>query len=106
MNRQVCIRAVLLLYFLLAAACSPQEDVLSSDVEPGFALEGMFRYMADAALFRDCRNNLVFPVAMEAQYIELERAYLNSGIEPGSEVMIRLKGRLLDRAAMEGDQNE
>jgi uncharacterized lipoprotein YbaY/heat shock protein HslJ len=69
-------------------------------------LEGMFRYMADAALFRDCRSNKVFPVSMEGAYIELERAYLNSGIEAGNEVMVELSGRFLERPAMEGNHNE
>ena len=72
----------------------------------GMELEGMFRYMADAALFRDCRTNKVFPVAMEGAYIELERAYLNSGINAGKEVMVRLLGRYLERPAMEGNRNE
>ena len=73
---------------------------------PGMELEGMFRYMADAALFRDCRDNKTYPVSMEGAYIELERAYLNSDIEAGSEVMIKLRGRLLERPAMEGNSNE
>jgi len=72
----------------------------------GMALEGMFRYMADAALFRDCRTNKVFPVAMEGAYLELERAYLNSGIEGGAEVLVQLRGRYLERPAMEGNHNE
>ena len=73
---------------------------------PGMELEGMFRYMADAALFRDCGDNKTYPVSMEGAYIELERAYLNSGIEAGSEVMVQLRGRLLERPAMEGNSNE
>jgi copper homeostasis protein (lipoprotein) len=72
----------------------------------GIELEGMFRYMADAAIFLDCRTGKAFPVSMEAQYIELERAYLNSGIAPGGELMVRLRGRYLERPAMEGDRNE
>ena len=72
----------------------------------GMALEGMFRYLADAALFRDCRTNKVFPVAMEGGYIELERAYLDSGIEAGKEIMVRLQGRYLERPAMEGNNNK
>jgi uncharacterized lipoprotein YbaY/heat shock protein HslJ len=74
--------------------------------EPGMELEGMFRYMADAARFRDCRSGKSFPVAMEGAYIELERAYLNSGINAGSEVMVRLRGRYLERPAMENNHNE
>lgn len=73
---------------------------------PGIELEGMFRYMADAALFRDCRDNKTYPVSMEGAYIELERAYSDSGIEAGSEVMAQLRGRLLERPAMEGNYNE
>lgn len=72
----------------------------------GIGLEGMFRYLADAALFRDCRTNRVFPVAMEGCYIELERAYLDSGIEAGKEIMVRLQGRYLERPAMEGNNKE
>ena len=68
---------------------------------PGMELTGMFRYMADAAIFRDCRNNKTYPVAMEGNYIELERAYLNSGIVAGEKIMIKLRGRLLERDGME-----
>jgi len=80
------------------AAESPRQD------SAGMALEGMFRYMADAAVFRDCRTGKAFPVAMEAEYVELERAYLDARSEPGSEVMVRLRGRYLERPAMEGEQ--
>lgn len=78
----------------------------AGDPAPGMAIEGMFRYMADAAIFRDCRSGKEFPVAMESAYIDLERAYLESRGEPGSEVMVRLSGRYLERPAMEGDQKE
>jgi copper homeostasis protein (lipoprotein) len=62
---------------------------------PGMELEGMFRYMADAPLFRNCSDGKTWPVSMEGQYIELERAYLNSGIEPGDEVRVTLRGRII-----------
>jgi len=100
------------LLVLLIAGCKQQEQTAATTAEgqpadgsPGMELEGMFRYTADAALFRDCRNDKTFPVSMEGDYIELERAYLNSGIEPGSEVMVKLRGRLLERPAMEGNTN-
>lgn len=80
--------------------------VKSADEPTGMLLKGTFRYMADAALFRDCRNNKTYPVSMEGAYIELERAYLNSGTEPGSETMVEIQGRLLQRPAMEGNHNE
>ena len=86
------------------APSSDSDD--AQDESVGMTLEGMFRYMADAALFRDCRSGKAFPVAMEAKYIDLERAYLDSDVEPGSEIMVRLRGRYLERTGMEGDRME
>lgn len=110
MKKQILLLPALLM--LLVVGCDQPEQVAVTDTEtqqhtesPGMELEGMFRYMADAALFRDCRNNKSYPVSMEGAYIELERAYLNSGIEPGSEVMVKLRGRLLERPPMEGNHN-
>jgi copper homeostasis protein (lipoprotein) len=116
MQRNLLITAVLMLFGLSLSACAkqqepvvnesaPADDAIQSD-SPGMALEGMFRYMADAALFRDCRSGKAFPVAMEAKYIDLERAYLESRVEAGSEVMVRLRGRYLERPPMEGGQME
>jgi len=111
MKKQRLLLAALLI--LLVAGCNQPEQAATTDPEtqqadslPGMELEGMFRYMADAALFRDCRDNKSYPVSMEGDYIELERAYLNSGIEAGSEVMVQLRGRLLERPAMEGNTNK
>jgi len=100
------------LLILLVTGCGQQEqavvavaDTRPPDASPAMELEGMFSYMADAALFRDCRNNKTWPVSMEGAYIEIERAYLNSGISPGSEVYVKLEGRLLERPAMEENHN-
>jgi copper homeostasis protein (lipoprotein) len=96
----------------VAGAAAPEpapavpESTAAAKPAAGVELEGMFRYLADAALFRDCRSNRSYPVAMEGAYIELERAYLNSGIEAGSEVYVNLVGRLLERPSMEGNNIE
>jgi copper homeostasis protein (lipoprotein) len=66
-------------------------------------LTGMFTYMADTAMFMDCRNGRRFPVAMEGAYIDLERAYMNSGKESGQAIQAVVRGRYLARPAMEGD---
>lgn len=81
-------------------------EIKPSSTMKGAALAGMFRYMADAALFLDCRTNKLYPVAMEGAYIELERAYLDSGITGGEELMVNVEGRFLERPAMEGDRTE
>ena len=100
--------ALFVLTVLLLTACNKHQDPVVSETDrtPGTALEGMFRYMADAAIFRDCHDGKEFPVAMESNYIDLERAYLENRGEPGSEVLVRLRGRYLERPAMEGDQKE
>jgi len=115
-QRKSLLSTISLLTALSLSACTKQQepevneaasidDAIQND-PPGMALEGMFRYMADAAQFRDCHSGKAFPVAMEAKYIDLERAYLGSRVEAGSEIMVRLQGRYLERPPMEGDQAE
>ncbi len=85
-----------------AANPAPAADPAATATE----LEGMFSYMADAARFWDCRTGRDYPVSMEGAYIELERAYLNSGITAGEKIHVQLRGRYLERPAMEGNHNE
>lgn len=90
----------------IPATVSPPDPELEAEEAPvGLELAGSFIYMADAALFEDCRDMRVYPVAMEGAYIEVERAYLNSGIKGGEPLMVQLTGRFLERPAMEGDRN-
>ena len=67
-------------------------------------MRGMFRYFADAATFRDCASGEVYPVAIEGAYLELERAYLNSGIPPTKEMLVEIQGRYEHRPSMEYNQ--
>jgi heat shock protein HslJ len=67
-------------------------------------MRGMFRYLADAALFTDCATARRLPVAMEGDYLALERAYLEGRSEPGTEVLVTFRGRVEERPAMEGDR--
>ena len=92
---------------VLAPSVSPP-DLSKSDTrnDGGTKLSGMFTYMADAAIFENCRDNRVYPVSMEGAYIELERAYLNSGIEGGEPLLVEVEGRFLERPPMEGNVNK
>jgi len=83
---------------MLTAVPEPSTDSLP--------LRGMFRYFADAAQFRDCDTDEVYAVAMEGAYIDLERAYLNSEIEPAAELLVELQGRYQERPEMEGNKNK
>ncbi len=92
---------------LVAAQSSPeQSDVPSDELAPGMELDGMFKYSADIALFRDCRSGRSFPVEMSGKYAELEHVYLNSGIEAGEELKVKLHGRYLERPGREENTSE
>lgn len=67
-------------------------------------LIGEFRYLADAPSFTRCDNGERLPVAMEGDYLALERAY--RGTPPGSPLTVSLQGRLLPRLSMEESQGE
>ena len=82
-------------YTLAAGPLDPAEVALP--------MTGMFRYMADAALFEECLTGRAYPVAMEQAYIEAERAYLAlEDRAPGAPVLAVLDGRLAVRPSMEG----
>ncbi|PWB78297.1 MAG: hypothetical protein C3F15_02100 [Holophagae bacterium] len=66
-------------------------------------MRGMYRYMADAALFEECLTGRRFPVAQEADNVALERAYLDALHDPGAPVLVSLEGQIAERPAMEGD---
>jgi len=82
-------------------------DLLRADeldpFEEAVPMTGMFRYMADAALFTECQTEAAFPVAQENDYLALERAYLAHRQTPGEPLFATLTGRVGQRTKMEGD---
>jgi copper homeostasis protein (lipoprotein) len=75
-------------------------------IEPRLVMRGMYSYFADAAMFEECLSGRRIPVAMEADNVALERAYLENRGEPGENVLVSFQGRLAERPAMEGDRME
>jgi len=71
-------------------------------MEPRLQLLGMFRYLADAPLFRDCHSELQWPVAMSDDYRALEHAYRARHTPPGSELLVVLDGRIEQRPKVDG----
>jgi uncharacterized lipoprotein YbaY/uncharacterized lipoprotein NlpE involved in copper resistance len=66
-------------------------------------LRGLVSYLAEDAHFVDCRTGKKFPIAMEGEYTALEHAYLAAGAEPDGELMASFEGRIVERAAADGE---
>jgi copper homeostasis protein (lipoprotein) len=71
-------------------------------LEPRLTMRGMFTYMADTAVFEECLTRRRLPVAMEAEYISLERAYTENRAEPGQAIAANVEGRIVERVHVEG----
>jgi heat shock protein HslJ len=70
---------------------------------PGAKLMGgMFVYLADAARLTDCFTDRSYPVAMEGDYLSLERAYTEARPGPGEPLMVTFAGSIEQRPPMEG----
>lgn len=63
---------------------------------------GMYRYLADAASFDECRTGKRWPVQLAAGHPALERAYLASRQQPGQPVLASIEGRFETSAAEPG----
>ena len=70
-------------------------------VEPRLEMSGMFRYMADAATFTECRSGQRWPVATEGGYRDLEAEYLKYRQQPGEDLMVSLEGQVATRPNMD-----
>ena len=71
-------------------------------IAPRLAMRGMFRYMADAAIFEECLTRRKLPVLMQGDYLALEKTYTRTRREPGAAILVTLHGRIVERAGMEG----
>ncbi len=71
-------------------------------IAPSLAMRGMFRYLADAAIFEECLTRRKLPVLMQGDYLALETTYTRTRREPGAAILVTLQGRIVERAGMEG----
>lgn len=69
-------------------------------------MEGLYKYMADAALFKECLTGKYYPVAFEADNVALEKAYLKDTNGTGDFLKVELKGKIVKRPKMEGEGEE
>ena len=71
-------------------------------LEPSLHMRGMFSYFADSASFEECLTGRQMQVAMEADYLRLEQAYMQARREPGEALLANLRGRIIERVNQEG----
>ncbi|MEE9430623.1 MAG: hypothetical protein V3V16_06250 [Melioribacteraceae bacterium] len=64
--------------------------------------KGYFSYFADVGLFVDCETNEKYPVAMEGDYLALEKEYLEMAKITGEKIIVTLNGKIEKRNKMEG----
>ncbi len=73
-------------------------------LEPRLTMRGMYRPMAEAAVFEECVTGLRLPVAMEGDNAALESAYATARRVPDAPVLASVEGRIAPRSLMEGDR--
>jgi len=70
-------------------------------LEPKVLMWGMYQYMADAAMFQECRTGRKLPVLFEKDNLALERAYTQDEIEAGGLLKVQIEGQIVQRSSME-----
>jgi copper homeostasis protein (lipoprotein) len=80
-----------------------QRLAAAEPIEPRLHLAGMFRYLADAASISLCATGANLPVAMEGDYLPLERAYLvaRPADAPGQPMLVSLEALISNRPSAE-----
>lgn len=71
-------------------------------LEPRVPMRGIYTYMADAGIFRECLTQLKLPVAQEGDNAALESGYQRARQQPAEEVLVNVDGRIALRPRMEG----
>jgi len=89
--------------FLVLAVFALEPIPIAYGQVPVLPFTGEMRYMADAALFTDCRTGRTYPIAMEADYLKMERAYLKAVVEPGAPQYVTFEGFIVPKPKMEGE---
>lgn len=76
---------------------------LLAPIVPQLELNGLFTYMADSAMLHDCATGRRMPVAMERDYLQLERTWLDaSDYTMDRPLPTRVEARIVERVNMEG----
>jgi heat shock protein HslJ len=72
----------------------------------GPAVAGDLTYLADAAMLTECATGKRHPVAMEGDWLRMERGYRAAAPSPGAPLHVTFEGRVEQRPKMEGSGTE
>lgn len=72
-------------------------------VELKLTLGGEMTYIADAARFTECLTGRSYPMAMEGDFVKLERAYRAVVEAPGARLYVTFDGSIVDRPRVDRD---
>jgi heat shock protein HslJ len=67
---------------------------------------GEMVYQAGATRFTDCASGASYPIAMEGDFVALQRAYLDGATKPGAPLWVTFEGIVQDRPRMEEGTGE
>ena len=99
-----------MVYPVLMDGASSKVDMLlkrvSTGTDSGALMGGEMVYMADAARFFECTSGRSYPIAMEAEFQKMQRAYMDRVSSPGARLYVTFEGSLADRPRMEGAGTE
>ena len=88
---------ILLCLMLVVGSCISTQKKENKNL-----FKGYFTYIADAALFIDCKDNKRYPVAKESDYLKLETEYLKTVKDGGEKILITLNGEIIEKNKIEG----
>ncbi len=92
-------KIIILLLLPILFSCSSVDSEKKAN-----ELKGFYSYMADAAMFKDCKTNKKYPVAFEADNASLEKAYLDVVENAGEEIIVTLTGHFESRPKFDGEE--
>jgi len=91
------------------------DSILNYDLarEPGFVpfeprlhVRGMYSYMADAALLRECITERRYAVPALGENLRLEESYLKARRQPGEPLLVNAEVRIIKQPRMDGTGEE
>ena len=94
---------LILITVTLFFGCSTSGSTVLHVEKKSSVMTGMYSYMADAAIFKDCSSGMKYPVTFEGYNLALERAYLKVRKTPAQTLKIELEGKIVWRDAMDKD---